>query len=117
MTIEDYFRGRLVDAAWRIAGKVSFPAAVAVMFTVRNVLEKNADNNWVRAIDQVCLPRPYEEPDVRDPDFARILEVVDSVIDGTRIDNLSNDSVYLEAGEGREECANVGGFRLFKDKR
>lgn len=117
MTIEDYYRGRLVDAAWRVAGKISYPAAVAVMFVVRNVLERNADNNWVRAVDEVCLPRWYEEPDVRDPNFARLLEVVDSVIDGTRVDNLSNDGVYLESGDGRVECANVGGFRLFKDTR
>jgi len=114
MTIDDYYRGKLVDAAWMIAGHVSYPAAVSVMFAVRNQCENNADNDWVRAITEVCPPRPYEKPDVRDPAFGKLLEVVDSVIDGSRIDNLSNNGLYFEAGEGREECATIGGFRLWK---
>jgi hypothetical protein len=117
MTADDYCRGRLVDVAWQVAGKISFPAAVAVMFVIRNVVERNKDNNWIRAIDETYAGGAYSEPDTRDPEFQKLLEVVDSVYEGTKVDSISNNALYFESGEGREECASVGGFRIFKDAR
>jgi hypothetical protein len=106
MTVDDVQKGLLAITAWRAAGHISFPACVAVLFCLRNRLEANGDNDWMRAIG--------ESVDARDPEFLKILEVVDSIYDGTRADSLSNNATHWTPAEGRERVATIGGFELYK---
>jgi hypothetical protein len=117
MTVDEINKAVLALTAWNVAGKVSYPACVAALFVVRNILEKNADNDWLRACDEAWGGGVYEYPDTRNPEFLKIVEVVDSVYENIRVDNLSNNALYFEPGDGREECAVVGTLKLYKDAR
>jgi len=109
MTVDEYNKSQLVRVAWQYAGKISFPACVAVLFCLRNQVEKNGDNDWLRVTAQYPLDGFI---DARDPDFINVLNVVDSVYDNTRVDTISNDAVYFD-GRG-ERCAVIGTLILGK---
>ena len=100
LTIDDYNKAKLAELAWKAAGKISFPACVAVAFCIRNRVEKAGDNNWLKAMS--------DDTDTRDPDFARLIEVIDSIYTGERVDNLSNNALYWDDGKGRERVAVIG---------
>ena len=106
MVADDFIKAKLVEVAWKRAGHISFPACAAVMFCVRNLLEKNGDQNWLRALGEVTDPR--------DPEFQKLLELVDSVFDGSKPDNITNGATSWQEGSGKERAAVIGGLVLFK---
>lgn len=127
MQIDDFVKSQIALTAWRAAGHISTPAALSVMFVLRTRTGENGD--WLKTIEDADLL--YEQvhnysrpmyPDPRDPRLKEILDLVDSVYDGTRQDRFTGGGIYWYApdscpwGEvnGREITGSVGGFVLFK---
>lgn len=83
MTGEDVLKVHAAEVAFDDGA--TFPERIGILLALRNRAEHNG-YGWVAALqdhDAVC-------PDVRDPEFQRVLDAVDGVFDGTRPDDLVN---------------------------
>lgn len=82
MHADDYIRARIAEFAWRAAHHVSIPAMLSVMFVIKT---RAGDNAWLQNIDyleQEGAPLSAERPDIRDPTFIEILQLVNGVYTG-----------------------------------
>lgn len=117
MTGDEYIKGQIVRAAWQRAQSNGVLAMLAVALVVRNI--EKAGKSWLQACDEVWdLETAHGTPDVRDPDFQKLLYGVEAIFDGTVADKLTNGAIrigYLgEAHPGYQQCAVVSGLVFFK---
>lgn len=116
MTGDEYIKGQIVRAAWTRAHANGVLAMLAVAMVVRNL--ERAGKSWLDACDEVEPDLYDKNPDVRDPDFQKLLYGVEAIFDGTASDKLTNGAVrigYLgESHPGYLQCAVVSGLVMFK---
>ena len=88
--------------AWRDGRDSGVNAMLGILHTVRNRAEHFLVGDWLGAVeffDDECFTGVY--PDIRDPEFQQVLQIVDSVYDGTRQDKLTNGAnLYMRFFEG-----------------
>lgn len=98
MNAEDGLKWELALMGWRAAGHISLSAALAAMFVARNrFMAGMNDGDWLKVIR--AIPVELTDPDTRNPTLRDILEIVDSVFDGTRMDNLTLGGLYFLSPE------------------
>jgi hypothetical protein len=84
---------------------------LAVLFVVRNRSKAGwSQGSWTQIIEShnqfssisvVGNSQTVLYPDPRDPDFISVMQLVDSVYDGTRADNLTDGALYYaDIGRG-----------------
>lgn len=114
MTAEDVLKAHAAVVAYGAAP--TFPERIGVLLALRN----NADAiGWPTAL--AMYPTPC--PDVRDPEFQRVLDAVDGVFDGTRPDDLVNGGwtwrsthpdAPARAGTSLQRAAQIGQMIFYK---
>ena len=116
MVSDNYVKSQLVSLAWNAASHISFPAVAAVMFCVKNRVNASGDGNWLKVITELEreVSTPPRAKDVRSPEFQNVLEIVDHVFDGSKVDRLTNGGTQWWAGDGRERTAVVGSLEIYK---
>ena len=88
MIVEDGLKWELALLGWRAGKDISLNACLAAMFVARNrFIAGRHDGDWLKIIHEIPVPQIW--PDTRQPDFADVLAIVDSVFDGTRVDALT----------------------------
>lgn len=117
MTGDEYIKGQIVRAAWTRAHSNGVLAMLAVAMVIRNLERRGL--SWLQACDDVQTLEPaHGNPDVRDPDFQKLLYGVEAIFDGTAPDKLTNGAIrigYLgESHPGYLQCAVVSGLVMFK---
>lgn len=117
MTGDEYIKGQIVRAAWARAHVNGVLAMLAVAMVIRNL--ERTGKSWLDACEEV---EPLEGcrimPDVRNPDFQKLLYGVEAIFEGTAPDKLTNGATrigYLsEVHPGYLQCAVVSGLVLLK---
>lgn len=124
MTVDDANKIRLALIAWRFR-HLGLPPMIAIMYAVRN---RVAEDNWTPVLEDVerAWPVPTDRTDSRDPLYLDVLESVDWVYVGGKMDKWTNGATrWSETGAvlpvniaadllGRERTGNVGGLELWK---
>jgi hypothetical protein len=113
MVSDNYVKSQLISVAWDAASHISFPAMAAVMFCIKNRVDANGDGDWLKVISAISKEKT-PAVDVRDPDFQKVLEVVDHIYDGSKVDRWTNGGTHWEAGDARERTAVVGTLEIYK---
>lgn len=102
MTIPDYEKCLAALLAWREERSNGVNGMLGVLYVVRNRY-KAWGGSWSQVIDKhnqfssISVLGDNETiayPDPRDPSFLQILQLTDTVYDGTRPDNLTNGALY-----------------------
>ena len=104
MIVADFEMALASLLAWREERSNGPNGMLAVLFVLRNRVKAGWNGaSWTRNIDGhnqfssmsvTGDSQTVAYPDVRDPQFLQVLQVVDSVYDGTRLDNLTNGALY-----------------------
>lgn len=104
MTVADFEMALASLLAWREERSNGSNGMLAVLFVLRNRVKAGwHEGSWTRNIDAhnqfssisvLGDSQTIAYPDVRDPQFLQILQAVDSVYEGNRVDNLSNGALY-----------------------
>ena len=100
MTAEDVEKVEATIYAWMEEGDNSLNAMLGVLFALRNRVDSGmSGGSWLKNIEDAESHRPGQRttqhfPDVRDPVFIQILQLVDEVYDGRRKDNLTGGAMY-----------------------
>lgn len=124
MTVDDLNKSRLALIAWRFR-RLGLAPMVAVMYAVKN---RVVEENWTPVLREVerAWPDDKEDTDSRDPLLTDLLESVDWVYVGGKVDRLTNGGTrWKETGVeppaniaadllGRERTGNVGSLELWK---
>lgn len=120
MTGDEYIKGQIVEASWRRAKNYGVLATLAAAMVIRNLERKGV--SWLVACDEIWAPesRNAGVPDVRDPDFQKLLYGVEAIFDGSAPDKLTNGAVRIAwngedfTSSGFQQCAVVSGLVLLK---
>jgi hypothetical protein len=116
MTGDEYIKAQIARAAWLRAKENGPLAMLAVAMVVRNL--ERTGKSWLAACDEVTVECFGGNPDVRNPDFQKLLYGVESIFDGTAPDKLTNGATLIgylgEAYPGYQQCAVVSGLVLLK---
>jgi len=104
MTIADFEKGLAALLAWREERSNGTNGMLGVLFVVRNRQKAGwSAGSWSKIIEghnqfsSMSVSGDSQTvayPDVRDPSFLTILQLVDSIYDETRVDNLTNGALY-----------------------
>lgn len=104
MTVADFECAIASLLAWREERSNGVNGMLGVLFVVRNRAKAGwGQGDWGKVIEQhnqfssisvVGNPGTVAYPDVRDPAFLQILQLVESVYDGSRDDLLTNGALY-----------------------
>lgn len=117
MTSDDYISGELCTLAWRLGRKHGVNGMCAIMMVARNrVTAGQESGNWTAVISGM-LDGSTELPDPRDPEFQKILQLVDGIYLGTTPDNLTDGALWYSdkaLGNNYERCAVVGTLVFYK---
>lgn len=128
--------------AWREENRNGLNGMTAVLFVVRNRAKAGWEmGEWNRIIithnqfSSISVPgdgQLVKYPDLHDQNFVRLLQVVDSVYDGTAQDKLTNGALYyydpgpgvtpggwfdreiLQKPDIHPRCAVIGSTNFFK---
>ena len=113
----DFIKACAAAYAWREGHKNGFNGMLGVLFTLRN--RSGANSDWLTPIGEQTNPGSY--PDIREPEFQRLLQWVDAVYDGTAEDKITNgatcffDHTWEEKPPNNvERCATVGTLTFYK---
>lgn len=82
MHADDYIRARIAEFAWRAACHVSIPAILSVMFVIKT---RAGDGAWLQNLDYLekeGAPLNVDKPDIRDPVFLEVLQLVNGIYTG-----------------------------------
>lgn len=120
MTGDEYIKAQVVQSSWRRASSNGVLAMLAVAMVIRN-LERTGKFSWLEACHEVALESADgrdELPDVRNPDFQKLLYGVEAIFDGTAPDKLTNGATRIgwlgEINPGYQQCSVVSGLVLLK---
>ena len=100
MTSEDVEKVEAALFAWREEGSTSANAMLGVLFVLRNRVKAGwCHGSWLENIADAEAHHPGQRtintyPDVRDPSFLQVLQLVDEVYDDRRVDNLTGGAFY-----------------------
>lgn len=104
MTVADFEKSLAALLAWREERPNGTNGMLGVLFVVRNRVKAGWNQgSWSRVIEahnqftsitMVGDPGTVTFPDPREPQFLQILQLVDSVYDNTRLDNLTDGALY-----------------------
>jgi hypothetical protein len=104
MTVADFEKAVACLLAWREERSNGVNGCLGVLFVVRNRATAGwSGGNWSKIIEghnqfsSMSVSGDSQTvvyPDVRDPKFLQLLQVVDSVYDGERQDLLTNGALY-----------------------
>lgn len=118
MTVDDLNRGKLASIAWRYR-HVSLPAMITILFCLRNRVKE--EGNWLPILEEAEQNLPATEPsDQRDPMLTDLLEAVEPIYSGARVDKWTNGGTrWSVVGQPRpagatELVANVGNLEVWK---
>lgn len=100
LTQDNYIKGRLVDMGWRFGQSYSggHVAGEMVMQAIANRVRLGW-SSWLQAIDRIPLHMAenaipdLQHPSIWEPNFVKLLHVVDGVFDGS-IPDKSKGGVY-----------------------
>jgi len=99
MSGDDFIKAQCCLLAWRDGHGYGANAMIGILHVIRNRTTANG-GDWLVTVQDSCndahfgrlQPPAGGYPDVRDPVFQILLDVVDSIYDGTRLDRLTNDA-------------------------
>lgn len=104
MTIADYEKALASLLAWREERSNGTNGMLGVLYVVRNRAKAGWNSgNWSKNIEahnqfsSMTIAGDSQTvlyPDPRDPQFLQVLQLVDSVYDDSRPDNLTNGALY-----------------------
>lgn len=107
MTGDDFLKSLACLVAWREERSNQLNGMLAVLFVIRNRVQagpaKGFGNNWGTVIEQhgqfssmsiLGDGQTVAYPDVRDATFNQLLQLVDDVYSGERVDNLTDGAYY-----------------------
>jgi hypothetical protein len=126
VTSEDFIKGQLCLIAWLDGFESGTNAMIGICHVVRNRVTAGwHDGDWVRTVWGLISARHRtwgEPPDVRDPLFMPLLQVVDSIYDGTRADKLTDGALgYFKNTEhfgalleSAQRVAQIGQLTFYK---
>lgn len=119
MTGVEFIKSCAALHAWSEGRKYGFNGMLGILFVIRNRAQQNQFNgDWLKIIYSIGT-EDNSYPDVREPEFQRLLQWVDGVYDGTVEDKITNGATYystMNVGPDfqREICAVVGGLTFYK---
>ena len=94
MTADDFIKINLATAAWRAAREHGIVAMTAAMLVVRNrVLAGWYEGDWAYCMSDFGSVLTF--PDPREPNFQKVLQLADSVYDGTLEDRWTCGAFYF----------------------
>lgn len=103
MDSDSFIKAQAALLAWRDGHRNGVNGMLGVLFVVRRQTKLCGDN-WMQIIRN-RTDCEHEWPDVRDPEFQTLLQLVDSVYDGTKTDKLTNEATsYAETGTPDNIC-------------
>lgn len=119
MTVDDLNRGKLAGLAWRYR-HLTLPAMITVLFCIRNRIKE--EGNWLPVLEKIeqDLPVPDRTSDQRDPMLTDLLDAVEPIYSGARVDKWTNGgTMWCESGqpkpvEATELTATVGKLEVWK---
>ena len=100
MTAEDFEQSMAALFAWREENDNCANAMLGILYVLRNRVEAGWHHgSWIENIAHAEEHHPGQKtvdayPDVRDPAFLQVLQLVDEVYDGRRKDNLTGGALY-----------------------
>lgn len=102
MTGEDFVKAQLALFGWREGSENGINGALAPIFVVRNrVIANWKSGDWLEVIGsnhevsgRCTYPEP-EYPDIRDPEFQKILHYVDGIYEMKTPDSLTDGALYF----------------------
>lgn len=124
MTGDTYLKAQLARIAWEDGHQDGLNGMLAIALALRNRVAAEG-LNWQQIIQNVVA---YREdvmgdrritivPDVREPNFQKLLQHIDSVFEGTMEDYLVSGACwygYLGHLHYGERCATVGSLTFYK---
>lgn len=119
MTGDEYVKIVLATVAWRVAGNHGVNAVCGVMFAIRNRVTAGWESgNWTKVMEKIGVFLEY--PDPRNPEFQKVLQLVDGIYEGTTPDNLTDGAFYWDGSllvrvdAPYERCAIIGTMNFYK---
>jgi Cell Wall Hydrolase len=104
VTVADFEKAEAVLLAWREERSNGVNGMLGVIFVVRNRARAGwSEGDWVKVIaarnqfssmSVLGDSQTVDYPDVRDPSFLQVLQLVDSIYDDERTDLLTNGALY-----------------------
>lgn len=117
MTVDDTNKARLALIAWRYR-HLGLAPMIALMYAVRN---RVTEDNWTPAFEEIERAQPaIPKTDSREPLFLDLLESVDWVYTGGKVDRWTGGGhLWAEVGSPRpagatEMTAVIGGLEIWK---
>lgn len=107
MIADDVFKVRAALIAWRCGSAAGINGRNAILFVLRNRVADPSYGSWREALNR-ANDAPVLIPDVREPEFQRLLYDVESIYDGTARDRLTNGALNWW-NENEETCILVSG--------
>ena len=116
MTADDFLKIRLAVMAYQAAYRYGVNAMLGTMLVARNRVIKGAD--WNDTITHLSAEH-YEHIDPREPSFQRILQLVDSVYDGSLEYKWTAGALHFGQGDfggqrGLERVAKIDQLNFYK---
>lgn len=102
---DDFVKSLALLVAWREEHTNQINGMLGALFVLRNRVEKGwFEGSWELNIESanqfssmtsLCDSQTVTYPDIRDPDFQKMLLYVDGIYDGTYPDSLTHGALYF----------------------
>ena len=121
MTGKDFLNSLACQLAYAEGREEGINGMSAILFALRNRVIAGHENGDLGRIIQaeftkrMLLRQPIDIPDVRDPSFSQVLNLVEGILDGTIQDKLTNGAIYYgpKPWGSKERVAVVGKLELW----
>jgi hypothetical protein len=104
MTGEEITKSLALVAAWKHEHHNGVNGMLAVLLVLRNRVNEGWFNgDWMQNIgsllrhtwDSPTIEGESDLPDVREPNFIKLIQYIDGIFDGTQPDSLTDGSLYF----------------------
>lgn len=122
MTADDFIKAHLASVAHYNAHQYGANAMLGVMLVIRRRVQVGwYEGSWMNNIYHAVPMAPLSTPDPREPAFQKILQLADSVYDGTLEDKWTGGALSFKDQEiptapyaGLERVAKIDQLNFYK---